>query len=66
MLVDQHAVNVFQLVRVSVSAKQLKVIVQMLYLAFHEELNIPEFVLYLNYYYFILSIFLCFSIFSLL
>ena len=45
MLVDQHAVNGFQLVWVSVSAKQLKVMAQMLYIAFHEELNILEFVL---------------------
>ena len=45
MLVDQHAVNVFQLVWVSVSAKQLKVMAQMLSIAFQEELNILELVL---------------------
>ena len=45
MLVDQHAVNVFQLVWISVSAKQVKGMAQMLYVAFQEELNILEFVL---------------------
>ena len=57
----QHAVNFFHLARGLVSAKQLKDMTRILSIALEEELKVPDFVLWLNYYYFVL--FDCFSLF---
>ena len=49
----QHVINFFYLVGVSGSAKQLKNLAQNI-TAFEEEIRVLDFVLHLNYYYFVL------------
>ena len=62
VLVLLYAINIFHTVEVLVSAKQLKDMVQELSMALEEELKVPDFVLWINYFFLLL----CFWIFTLL